>query len=135
MKRKVKLIFPTDRTQKPVVARLSRDFNVDFSILNAQITNGMHGDMSLELIGNAGDIARSIEFLRDEGLHVSDISRHIVWDAQKCTACGCCTAVCSTGALSINENAELTFDSERCVVCEQCVGVCPLNTLSVNYEA
>lgn len=135
MKRKIKLIFPADRAGKPVVARLIREYNLDFNILNAHISDGIHGEMSMELIGESKDIAQGIAFLKEEGIVVRDISRSIVWDAQKCTCCGCCTAVCATGALSLNENAELTFNSELCVVCEQCVGACPLNTLSVNYEA
>lgn len=132
-KMKLLLRFPSERTGKPVSSHLIRDFNLDFNILSAHINPGMTGELTLELIGEDINLDAGVQFLKDEGVSVTMLSRTIEWDGEKCTHCGACTAVCPSGALSLDGKAELTFDQDKCLVCELCVAACPLNVMAVNY--
>lgn len=133
--KKIKLLlrFPSERTGKPVSSHLIRDYNLDFNILSAHINPGMTGELTLELTGEDGNLDAGVRFLRDEGVSVTMLSRSIEWDGEKCTHCGACTAVCPSGALSLDDKAELTFDQDKCLVCELCVAACPLKVMAVNY--
>jgi heterodisulfide reductase subunit A-like polyferredoxin len=46
-----------------------------------------------------------------------------VVDVDRCTACAACDEVCSTGAVSIEEHAEV--DARLCAGCGMCADVCP----------
>jgi ferredoxin len=130
---KLLLRFPAERTGKPVSSHLIRDYNLDFNILSAHINPGMTGELTIELSGEDGDMDAGVQFLRDEGVAVSVLSRTVEWDGDKCTHCGACTAVCPSGALILNGNAELKFDQDKCLVCELCISACPLKVMTLEY--
>lgn len=130
---KILLRFPAERTGKPVSSHLIRDYNLDFSILSAHINPGMTGELTMELTGADGDLDRGVQFLRDEGIGVTILSRTIEWDGDKCTHCGACTSVCPSGALALDGSSQLFFDQEKCLVCELCIAACPLKVMKVNY--
>jgi ferredoxin len=132
-KMKLLLRFPSERAGKPVSSHLIRDYNLDLNILSAHINPGMTGELSIELTGEDENLEKGVQFLRDEGISVSILSRLIVWDGVKCTHCGACTAVCPSGALQLDENAQLCFDQERCLICELCISACPLKVMAVDY--
>jgi L-aspartate semialdehyde sulfurtransferase ferredoxin len=132
-KMKILLRFPNERTGKPVSSHLIRDYNLDFNILSAHINPGMTGELTMELIGEEKNLEAGVQFLRDEGVSVSLLSRTIEWDGDKCTHCGACTAVCPSGALSLDEKDQLSFDQDKCLVCELCIAACPLKVMAVNY--
>jgi L-aspartate semialdehyde sulfurtransferase ferredoxin len=132
-KMKLLLRFPSDRMAKPVSSHLIRDYDLDFNILSAHINAGMTGELTIELIGEDKNLDDGVQFLKDEGIAVSMLSRTIEWVSDKCTHCGACTAVCPSGALSLDSNAELSFDQDKCLVCELCIAACPLKVLAVNY--
>lgn len=129
---KVTLKFPADKSSRPITSYLIRDYNLVFNILQARIDLGMQGVLTMELSGDETDLARGVDFLRNEGIEVSQISRSIIWDGEKCASCGACTAVCTSGALSLDKDAILCFDSDRCVVCERCIAACPMGVLRLN---
>lgn len=133
--KKIKLLmrFPSERAAKPVSSHLIRDYDLDFSILSAHINPGMTGELTIELTGEENNLEAGVQFLRDEGIIVSILSRTIQWDSEKCTHCGACTAACPSGALSLDSNAELCFDQDKCLVCEVCISACPLKVMAVNY--
>jgi L-aspartate semialdehyde sulfurtransferase ferredoxin len=133
--KKMKLLmrFPSERAGKPVSSHLIRDYDLDFNILSAHINPGMTGELTIELSGEEKNLEDGVQFLRDEGIAVSILSRTIQWDSEKCTHCGACTAACPSGALSLDANAELSFDPDKCLVCEVCISACPLKVMAVNY--
>jgi L-aspartate semialdehyde sulfurtransferase ferredoxin len=133
-KMKLMLRFPAERAAKPVSSHLIRDFNLDFNILSAHINPGMTGELTIELSGEDADLESGVQFLRDEGINVSVLSRTVEWDGEKCTHCGACTAVCPSGALVLNGNDELKFDQDKCLVCELCISACPLKVMRLEYS-
>jgi len=48
----------------------------------------------------------------------------IIVQAEKCTGCGDCVAVCPTGAISLLANLA-AIDQGRCTGCEACLTACP----------
>ncbi|MGA8240884.1 MAG: NIL domain-containing protein, partial [Desulfobacterales bacterium] len=95
------LRFPAVAAQKPIVCYLTRDYNLTFNILNAAVLPRKEGVMVLELSGDKKKFKDGVRFLKDQGIQVDFASQEVKRDRNKCTHCGACTAVCPTGALSI----------------------------------
>ena len=130
---KLTLRFPPDLTGEPVTYKLIKEYNLIFNILNAEISPGKRGKLTIELIGEQEDIERGIEYLVSCGISCKLFNKAIIWNEDKCVHCGACTAVCVANALSLSpETGELTFDKEKCLVCELCCKACPLGAIDVN---
>ena len=82
--------------------------------------------MVLELTGTRKNFRDGVNYLRAHGVHVKNAAQEIRRNNRKCTHCGACTAVCPTGALSV-QRPEMTvvFDQKKCSICELCVPACP----------
>jgi len=51
----------------------------------------------------------------------------------KCVHCGACTAVCPSGALSIEAPRwELSFEKDKCDICQLCARACPVHAITVS---
>jgi len=133
-KTRVVLTFPAELTEKPLTYRLVRDFDLKINILRAQIKPGEEGKLVIEVEnGSQEQVDAGLTFLEENGVHVELLRKEISWDHEECVACGACTAVCATGALSIDpETDELRFDERKCIVCELCVDACPLKIIKVS---
>jgi L-aspartate semialdehyde sulfurtransferase ferredoxin len=82
--------------------------------------------MVLELSGSKKNFRDGVKFLKDQGIKVQNASQEVKRIQAKFTHCGACTAVCPTGALSIQRpEMEVVFDQKKCSVCELCVPACP----------
>lgn len=120
------LRFPFTEVQKPIVCDLARKFDLTFNILNATIFPRKEGLMVLELSGQKKDFKDGVKYLKEQGVKVQNASQEIKRDEALCTHCGACTAVCPTGALSIQRPEMLVnFNQKRCSVCELCITACP----------
>jgi ferredoxin len=82
--------------------------------------------MVLELSGKRKNFNDGVNYLKSQGVDVQNASQEVKRDEEICVQCGACTAVCPTGALSI-ERPDMTvlFDQQKCIVCELCVPACP----------
>ena len=126
------LRFPKTEVQKPTVCNLARRHDLTFNILKATILPRREGLMVLELTGSKKNFKSGISFLKDQGVRVENASKEVRRDKERCMQCGACTAVCPTGALSI-ERPEMSvlFDQKKCSICELCVPVCPSRAMIV----
>lgn len=124
------LRFPESEVQKPTVCLLARDFDLLFNILNAGILPRKEGYMVMELSGSKNNFKAGVKFLKSQGVDVQNASREVKRNDDTCTQCGACTAVCPTGALSV-ERPEMAviFDQKKCSVCELCVPACPTRAM------
>jgi ferredoxin len=128
------LILRFDKTevQKPVVCYLARDYDLIFNILNAAVLPRKEGIMVLEISGTRKNYREGVKYLKDQGVHVENASQEISRDKKKCTHCGACTAVCPTGALSVERPAmSVKFEHEKCSICELCVPACPTRAMEI----
>ena len=126
------LHFPKSEVQKPIVYHLTKDYDLVFNILNAAILPHKEGVMVLELSGMRKNYRDGVKFLKDQGVQVKNASQEVKRNNKKCTDCGACTAVCPTGALSIQRpEMRVAFDQEKCSICELCVPACPPRAMEV----
>ncbi len=126
------LRFPKTVVHKPLVCQLVKEYDLTFNILNAQVLPRREGILVLELSGSRKNFKLGVQYLKDQGVQVQNAEQEIKRDQQACTHCGACTAVCPTGALSI-ERPEMTvvFNQKKCSVCELCVPACPIRVMRV----
>jgi ferredoxin len=126
------LDFPPIVAQKAIVCSLTKQFDLIFNILGANISHRKEGHMVLELSGTKPNFKKGVQYLKDQGLNISYPEQAIYKDAEKCTHCGSCTAVCPTGALSIRRpEMEVIYDNELCSVCELCILTCPTKAMGL----
>jgi len=130
------LRFPKTEVRKPIVCYLVKDYDLIFNILNATILPRKEGVMVLELSGTRKNFKEGIKFLKSQGVQVQNASQEVKRDANKCTQCGACTAVCPTGALHIvRPEMAVEFDETKCSVCELCIPVCPTRAMAARPTA
>ena len=125
------LRFPKTEVHKPIVSYLVKDYDLTFNILNAAILPRKEGVMVLELSGPIKNFKEGVEYLKKQGVHVANAGQEIKRDNRKCTHCGACTAVCPTGALSIQRpEMSVSFDQKKCSISEHCVPTCPTRAMA-----
>jgi len=80
----------------------------------------------------AAAIEEQLKMLRSRAAAVqSELSRGVASiDAQRCTLCGACEAVCPTGAITLAETARV--DTAKCTGCGACVEACPSSAIVLN---
>lgn len=124
------LRFPATEVQKPIVCTLAKDYDLTFNILNAAILPRREGVMVLELSGVKKDFDLGVKYLKGQGVLVESADQEVKRFDEKCTHCGACTAVCPTGALSIQRpEMYVTFNHDKCSVCELCIPACPTRAM------
>ena len=124
------LRFSKTVASKPIVCFLVKDYDLTFNILNATILPRKEGIMVLELSGPKKNFKDGIRYLKDMGVQVQNASQEIKRIKRKCTHCGACTAVCPTGALSIQRPEMIVdFNQKKCSICELCVPACPTRAM------
>ena len=128
----LKLRFPQTEVQKPIVCYLAKDYNLTFNILNAAVLSRKEGIMVLELSGTPKNYRAGVQYLKDQGVLVQNADQEIKRDKKKCTHCGTCTAVCPTGALSIQRpEMSVDFNQKKCSICELCIPLCPTRAMNI----
>ena len=132
----VLLVFPQEVMYKPLIYKLAREFDLQFNILEAKILPRREGRLILELKGELPAVERGIAYLAAEGVIVSRIADQIHREEESCVHCGACTAVCRTGALTVEPGTmKVVFNPEKCVACGQCELACPVKCImGVNIE-
>ena len=132
-KRKLVLSFPEKIVTRPITYKLVKEFDLEFSILRAEITPDVEGKMLIELMGNDDQIGKAIEYLENAGVTIQEADKDIIIDKDSCIDCGECTSVCITQALSLdNKTGKLIFDKDKCILCELCLDCCPVRAIRVN---
>lgn len=127
------LRFPKTEAQSPVVCYLAKDYDLTFTILRATVFPRKEGLMVLELSGSKEHFKQGIQYLKDQGVNVKTADQEIIRDEEKCTHCGACTAVCPTGALSVERpEMSVSFTMEKCSVCKLCIPTCPVRAMVVS---
>lgn len=133
---KVRLYFPPDGVEQPVTYRLSKDYDLVFSILQAEISSGRTGKLTLELTGEADNVATALDYLAGLNIRTRIFTKSILWNQDRCVHCGACTAVCPSQALHMDpESWELKFDQDKCLICEKCITACPFKAMDVDIFA
>jgi len=126
------LRFPKTEVQKPLVCTLAREYDLTFNILKAGILPRKEGYIVLELSGTRKNFKEGVQYLKTQGVDVQNASKEVKRDDAACIQCGACTAVCPTGALSIERpEMSVSYDQTKCSVCELCITACPPHAMKV----
>lgn len=134
MRRRYALRFSPALVEQPIVSKLARIYDVDINILNADVASGRGGKLIVELVGTDENLDKSVHYLSEVGVLVSEMVKELLFKQEACIHCGACTAVCSPKALSMDSSAKLVFDVSLCVVCGLCTQACPLRLFEVSHE-
>jgi ABC-type methionine transport system ATPase subunit len=74
---RLRLTFPANLVQEPIVYRLVRDFDIVINIRRADV-KADHGWMALELDGEQEALERGVRWLREQGVQVDPIERDVI---------------------------------------------------------
>lgn len=131
----IKLRFPKDIANHPVVCTLAKRFDLTFNIFRATIYPRKEGLMVMELSGERKNFNLGVKYLKEQGIQVETVRQDVSRDEETCVQCGLCTSVCPTGALSIERpEMRVVFRPEICSACEHCVAVCPPRAMKVHVN-
>jgi ferredoxin len=130
--KKIYLYFPKSETEKPIVYRLVKEFDLVVNIFRAKVTPEEEGYLSLEVTGTEENIDRAFTFLSGFDVVIHAGNKSVRWDESRCAQCGACVVHCPTGSLSIVDRATRTivFCEDTCVECLACVAACPFGACS-----
>ena len=132
--KRIVLKFPRRLVSQPIVCTLVKRYDLDFSILKANITPREEGLLVLEVTGEENAFEKGLEYLGEIGVSVQPLSQDIVRNDSRCTHCGACVTVCPSGALVLRrETFKVDFDNSKCVACELCVKACPPRAMEVHF--
>ena len=132
--KKIVLHFPKRLVDRPIVSRLIKDYNLEFNILKAQVTQEEEGVMVLELKGEQADYDQGIRYLTQTGVRIQSLSQDIIRNEVRCTHCGACIAICPTGAFKLDpKTKQVSFDDEKCIACGICLKACPPRAMEVHF--
>ncbi len=130
--KKVLLYFPECETEKPIVYRLVKDYNLMINIFRAKVTPEEEGFLLLDITGSEEDYQKGIAFLKTFEVDINETEKGVRWDVDRCTQCGSCIPHCPTNALYISDRRHMSvmFDSNQCIECLSCIRHCPFNACS-----
>lgn len=132
--KRIVLHFPHRLVDQPIVYRLVKDFNLQFNILKAYVTQQEEGLMVLELTGEEKDYDKGIKYLKGCGVKIQPLSQDVIRNEVKCTDCGVCVPICPTGALAVDHiTRKVHFYDNKCIACELCVKACPTRAMEVRF--
>lgn len=129
------LRFPPTAVNEPISCNLVRKFDLTFNILKATIYPRKEGLVVMELSGHRKNFQKGIGYLKALGIKVESVGQDVKRDEEKCFQCGACTAVCPTGALSVQRpEMAVVFEKDKCSACELCVMACPAHAMGVRFD-
>lgn len=74
---RVRLTFPPNLIQEPIVYHLVKDFDILINIRRADV-KADHGWVALELEADEATLERGVRWLKDKGVQVDPIERDVV---------------------------------------------------------
>lgn len=129
---KIVLRFPSNLVDKPIVYKLSKDYNLEFNILKAFVNPREEGLLVLELRGSKKEYEKAIKYLKKEKVKFQTLSKDVSRDEEKCVHCGLCISVCPASAFEVDaETREIIFHQEKCIACGMCVDICPYKAMKI----
>ncbi len=132
--KRIVLHFPHKLVDRPVVYKLVKDYNLEFNILKAYVTQREEGLLVLELTGENSNYKQGIKYLSEAGVKIQPLEQDIIRNERRCTDCGVCVPICPTGALVVEPiTRKVHFYDNKCIACELCVKACPVKAMEIYY--
>ncbi|NMA92196.1 MAG: 4Fe-4S binding protein [Firmicutes bacterium] len=132
IKHKLVLRFPASLVEQPLIYRLVKDYDLMVNILRADINPRKEGRLVMEVSGREEKYQQALQWLRDQGLRITNLQQQVIWRSDRCTQCGACSVICPTGALAISRpSMAIRFYEDKCVACEHCIKACPARAMEI----
>jgi ferredoxin len=132
--KRIVLRFPQRLVDRPIVSRLVKDYDLDFNILKASVTQDDEGLMVLELSGQQNNYDRGIKYLTAAGVKIQSLSQDVLRNEERCTHCGACVTICPPHAFEVDPvTRRVHFNDEKCVACVLCIKACPARAMEVHF--
>lgn len=132
--KRIVLHFPKRLVDRPIVYHLIKDYNLEFNILKASVTQMEEGLMVLELKGKQEDYDKGINYLKEAGVIMDSISQNVTRNEERCTHCGACITVCPVGAFELDVVSRQTkFYNTKCIACGLCIKTCPPRAMELHF--
>ena len=74
---RVRLTFPANLIQEPILYRLVKDFDIVINIRRADVKDD-YGWVALEMEAGEETLARGVSWLKDKGVQVDPIERDVI---------------------------------------------------------
>ena len=131
---KIVLHFPSNLVDKPIIYKLSKDFDLEFNILKASVNPDEEGLMVLELKGDKKEYDRALKYLKDVKVRIQTLAKDVIRDEDKCVHCGLCVAICPVLCFEVDlDSKKVVFHEDKCIACGFCVDVCPYKAMEVKF--
>ena len=98
--KRIVLHFPQRLVDRPIVYRLIKDYDLEFNILKASVTQQDEGLMVVELTGKQENYDEGIRYLTAAGVRIQSLSQDVIRNEDRCTDCGACVDECPVDAIS-----------------------------------
>lgn len=132
--KRIVLRFPKRLTDRPIIYRLVKDYDLEFNILKASVNPDQEGLLVMELTGTREEYDRGIKFLLDAGVEIQALSQDVTRNESRCTSCGGCLTVCPAGCFEVTSaSRQVDFHSEKCLACGLCIKACPPRAMEVHF--
>ena len=132
--RKIELHFPKRLVDRPIIYRLVKDYDLEFNILKASVTQEEEGLMVLELKGDQKEYDKGVNFLLKAGVKIQSLSQDVTRNEERCTSCGACITVCPTDAFELElPGRRVLFHNDKCIACGICIKACPPRAMEVHF--
>lgn len=132
--KRIVLKFPSKLVDQPIICKLVKNYNLEFTIMKAYITPREEGLLVLEFSGEKTDLDNGIKYLKKLGVKIQPLSKDIIRNESRCTHCGACVTICPAGALVIDQQTRKTyFYDTKCIACELCIKACPPRAMELHF--
>jgi ferredoxin len=109
-------------------------YNLEFTILKAQVTPREEGLLVLELKGKKTEYELGVRYLKKAGVTIQPLSQDIKRNESRCTNCGVCVPMCPVNALVVDpETRRVDFNDTLCIACEICIKACPVRAMEAHF--
>jgi ferredoxin len=132
--KRIVLRFPKRLVDRPIVYKLVKDYDLEFNVLRANITQDAEGVMVVELKGDQKNYDRGIKYLTGSGVVIQSLSQDVTRNKDRCTDCGACVSFCPADAFQLDPvNRTIKFDNEKCIGCAICIKACPPRAMELHF--
>lgn len=133
MEQKYKFTFTERNIQDSVAYMLVTKYNIEPSILRAEVDENGYGVLILKLKGDDANVNEALQFLDESGIIIEKLGKHITRDKNKCFNCGACVSVCPTRSFSVDpETFEIHLNIDTCIACGGCLSACSTKAVTLS---
>ena len=132
MEAKYRIDFNESNVLESVTYTLVSDYNLKPNVLRADIGGDGSGFMLLSVKGDCDDVILGMNYLRELGFQVRELSGHISHDSDRCWSCGACVSLCPTRSIYHDENMDVKLNTRTCIACGACINACSVKAIQLD---